>query len=568
MTKKIVWTAAVVALLGILAFSWAPYGIQRYVESNYPGVKIGSVKLGTSHLTFRDVSVTRLGIQATIDQITVDRHRNVSLNGGRVTVDLNAMKSDPKSSDQNTGSVVGQNLAVTVRKGEHKATLQGAGFNSSEVCFKSAYAGYKGYWVDVQDGCVDRRGESLKAGTVLVEFDLPFPIPKMGVRQEAHLTQVRASLYDSTRASGTKKEVKLHFVTASLGAHLKILQPSEVLLRADDFQAKIKELWVDHPWVSPEPVTFKQITAVLDPERKFSGYVGFGGAGIWILDIEGDATGANSCNDWVEALPEPLPLALQQAKRHFTGNLSFDVQVKPVPNLKIKNSCRYTCSEEPIRSLKSIWSEGKSFSYMAYDRNNNLFERKVGPNAGNWTYLSTLPPHIPKAFITLEDPGFEHHNGIIPQALVNSFRDNLQLGKFFRGGSTISMQLTKNIWLRRHKTLGRKVHEFLLTSALESCLTKAQILELYLNVVEFGPDLYGIGPAAKHYFQKTPNELEPDEAFYLASILPKPRKAVPPQEGGLVRVRGLMKTLAARGFISEHLVPVQEDAADPGWETE
>jgi hypothetical protein len=275
-------------------------------------------------------------------------------------------------------------------------------------------------------------------------------------------------------------------------------------------------------------------------------------------------SGKESCNNWVEAMPTPMPIALQQAKGHFTGDLSFEVKRDPTPSFRVKESCRFECGAEPIKSLKS----GR-VQYMAYDKDDKMFERTTGPGSKDWVSIASLPPHIGKAFITLEDPGFLSHHGIIPQALENSLKDNLKLGRFFRGGSTITMQLAKNLWLKRDKTVGRKAQEALLTLALESCLSKAEILELYMNVVEMGPNLYGIGPAAKRYFHKEVADLEPDEAFYLAALLPHPRKAIPPESGGLEQVRGLMRTLGARGLINEALVPVRDSEVDrSGWDAD
>jgi membrane peptidoglycan carboxypeptidase len=99
----------------------------------------------------------------------------------------------------------------------------------------------------------------------------------------------------------------------------------------------------------------------------------------------------------------------------------------------------------------------------------------------------------------------------------------LKAGRFVRGGSTVTMQLAKNLYLHREKTLSRKLQEAVLTMLLEQSLTKEQILELYLNVIEFAPGLYGIGPAAAHYFHSTPRELSLGQALYLVTLLPNPK---------------------------------------------
>ena len=101
---------------------------------------------------------------------------------------------------------------------------------------------------------------------------------------------------------------------------------------------------------------------------------------------------------------------------------------------------------------------------------------------------------------------------------------------------------------------------------LESCFTKDEILELYLNVVEFAPNVYGIGAAAQHYFKKSPIALSPVQAFYLATILPRPRKAPPPTEATLAGVQKLMTRFASDGKIPEHFlnVPVLQDDSEWG----
>jgi membrane peptidoglycan carboxypeptidase len=100
----------------------------------------------------------------------------------------------------------------------------------------------------------------------------------------------------------------------------------------------------------------------------------------------------------------------------------------------------------------------------------------------------------------------------------------VKAGKFVRGASTISMQLAKNLYLSRDKTLSRKLQEAVLTMLLEQELGKDQILELYLNVIEFGPGIYGIGAAAQHYFNASPSQLSLGQSLYLASILPSPTR--------------------------------------------
>ena len=146
------------------------------------------------------------------------------------------------------------------------------------------------------------------------------------------------------------------------------------------------------------------------------------------------------------------------------------------------------------------------------------------PKNGKYVPLSQISPHLRNAILVSEDTGFYHHNGFEFAELKESVRVNLARGAFARGGSTITQQLARNLFLSSEKSLLRKAKEALITYKLEETLTKNEIFERYLNVVEFGKDIYGIGAAARHYFQKSPTELSVLESAYLAFLLPSPVK--------------------------------------------
>jgi hypothetical protein len=146
-----------------------------------------------------------------------------------------------------------------------------------------------------------------------------------------------------------------------------------------------------------------------------------------------------------------------------------------------------------------------------------------GPGTPDWVPLFDISPYMATAVVVCEDGNFWVHGGFNQKSIRDSIRDDLRAGKFVRGGSTVSMQLAKNLYLAREKTLSRKLQEAILTLLLEQSLTKEQILELYFNVIEFAPGLYGIGPAAEHYFKTTPRDLSLAQSFYLVSIFPNPK---------------------------------------------
>ena len=128
--------------------------------------------------------------------------------------------------------------------------------------------------------------------------------------------------------------------------------------------------------------------------------------------------------------------------------------------------------------------------------------------------------------MTSEDPSFFSHHGFINEAFKQSILKNIRTKKFSRGASTISMQLVKNVFLTREKTISRKLEEILLVYILENnrIASKERMLEVYFNVIEWGPNVYGIGEAAQFYFQKKPIDLSLKECLFLATIVPKPKK--------------------------------------------
>ncbi|MFO0755238.1 MAG: biosynthetic peptidoglycan transglycosylase [Byssovorax sp.] len=183
------------------------------------------------------------------------------------------------------------------------------------------------------------------------------------------------------------------------------------------------------------------------------------------------------------------------------------------------NTCRVTEAPPEI----NVERFQKPFTYTAYDADGRPFPLETGPGTPTWSPLSTISKFMEVAVLTTEDGGFRRHHGFDAEAIKNSIRENIRKKRFVRGASTISMQLAKNLYLDRGKNLSRKLQEAILTMYLEQALTKEQILELYFNVVELGPKLYGIGPAARSYFSTSPADLSLGQALYISSILPSPK---------------------------------------------
>ena len=143
--------------------------------------------------------------------------------------------------------------------------------------------------------------------------------------------------------------------------------------------------------------------------------------------------------------------------------------------------------------------------------------------AYRWVPYERMSLALKAAVIASEDQRFLQHHGFDMQAMEKAYERNRRRGVVRRGGSTISQQLAKNLFLSPRRTYLRKAQEALITVVLEAVLGKRRILELYLNVVEWGGGIYGAEAASWHYFERPAADLEPEQAARLAVMLPRPR---------------------------------------------
>jgi hypothetical protein len=244
--------------------------------------------------------------------------------------------------------------------------------------------------------------------------------------------------------------------------------------------------------------------------------------------IEGHANIPTSdCQRVFESLPKALIPKLLGLKMKDTFGLrsGFELDTRHPSDMQIdwelKNRCRITKAPPDI----DVERFQVPFKHTVYDEHNEKVEILTGPGTPDWVPYHVLSPFLEAALTTTEDGGFRAHKGFDKSAIKNSIRDNVRQGRFVRGASTVTMQLAKNLYLGREKNLSRKLQEAVLTTYLEQALTKEEILELYFNIVEFGPMLYGIGPAAEHYFAVSPHDLSVAQSLFLTSILPAPKKS-------------------------------------------
>lgn len=208
-----------------------------------------------------------------------------------------------------------------------------------------------------------------------------------------------------------------------------------------------------------------------------------------------------------------------------------------------------------LPNISGLKKADTGLSINAKDAHGKHRDWIVGVRNPSWVSLSRVSPHIIDAVVAAEDDAFFQHDGFDFEELKNSIKADLKKKRFARGASTITMQVARNLYLTKEKTISRKLKETYLTYRLENTLTKNRILELYLNIAEWGPGIYGIGQASGYYFGKGPSELNLNEAALLAVILPNPRYFNPYTR--MAKVEERQNYLLMRMF-TEHDIATEE----------
>ena len=140
-----------------------------------------------------------------------------------------------------------------------------------------------------------------------------------------------------------------------------------------------------------------------------------------------------------------------------------------------------------------------------------------------WVAYNQISPHLKRALIASEDAKFLDHEGFDWEGIQTAWEKNLKKGKVVAGGSTISQQLAKNLFLSGKRTPWRKLEEAVITVMMEQMMSKRRIFEIYLNVIEWGNGVFGAEAASRHYYRKSARNLSPAEAAKMAAMVPNPR---------------------------------------------
>ena len=286
------------------------------------------------------------------------------------------------------------------------------------------------------------------------------------------------------------------------------------------------------------------------------------------------------CQSLLLSVPSALFPHLAGARFRGTlgakGYVSFDT--RKIDDLVLRydfdDSCKMEVVPEELQKDRFLGA----FHYAIVDKDGKPEDRETGPTTDEWLPIDVISPMMQVAVLTTEDGAFYHHHGFNHSAIRAALIADVKSGRFVRGASTITMQLAKNLFLSREKTASRKLEEVILADYLEKTFKKEELMELYLNIIEFGPDVYGVRAAAEHYFGRRAAELDLAESLFLSSLLPRPREYHKIYEKGEVpaswmnNIHALMDIAQKTGKISdaelreglnEAIVFHKEDAPPP-----
>ena len=305
---------------------------------------------------------------------------------------------------------------------------------------------------------------------------------------------------------------------AGLEVFHQALSPDTILLNRGRLDYSVS--------VEKQAFVLDSLSEVTFNELRFHPYVRLAKDGRWHLTASVHKESFPSAQ-----LFASLPAGLFRHVRGLrtTGNLKYDLLVDIDWNCL--DSLRFSSDlvGEGFRIVDygdtGLARMNEEFEYTAYEHDMPVRTFSIGSSNPNFRPLDRISPLLQTAILQSEDGGFFYHRGFLPGAIQEALAYDLQVERFARGGSTISMQLVKNIFLNRHKNIARKLEEALLVWIIENqrITSKERMYEVYLNIVEWGPLVYGACEASRFYFDKEPSDLTVNEAIFLASIIPKPK---------------------------------------------
>ena len=266
-----------------------------------------------------------------------------------------------------------------------------------------------------------------------------------------------------------------------------------------------------------------------------------------------------ACKQILSAVPIEMRREVDGAQ--LSGTFGLDLRLaldeSTPPDTVLEATLDNLCRIDDFGPLPYPDDFRRPFTYTAYAPDGSPLRLVTGPGTDRWTTYAAISPYLVEAVLTTEDGKFMNHEGLTLPEIRRAIELNLVKKELSHGASTITMQLAKNLFLTRARTVSRKLEELFFTWYLETYFSKEEILELYLNVVEFGPSIYGVRDAAHAYFGREPGELNLAESVFLIKLLPSPVSRYDAYAQGEVSERRMgalhkvMQTMFERGRITQ-----------------
>lgn len=426
------------------------------------------------------------------------------------------------------------------------------------------------------DGRLQGAGQGVSGSGGQIRWDALVATSPLSVRADVEVDKLPLTLLSGLLPQLPWYEPEKGEISANL--RLRTDSPTRVSWEG---QLSVHDAALNSPRIAPVPVTGLSLTlsgkgTLLPVARRLEvekGQVTIGDAAVSVAGHAAVKDGEYSlavdaklpstdCGAAIAAIPQGLLGDLSEARFRgkIAGSLELSLDSQHLDDTVLEMDVRDRCDFLDMTAVADLRRFRMPFHHTVVEPDGTVFQMDTGPGTTAFTYLEDISPFLVHAVLAHEDTRFFTHSGFSPPHIRNAVVRNLREGRYVVGASTITMQLVKNLLLHREKTLARKVQEVILTWYLERVMDKREILELYLNVIEYGPSIYGIRQAAQHYFKRMPSELSPAEAAFFATILPSPKRYHEYYERGALppylvdRIRALIRRLGARGSYDDEAV--------------
>jgi hypothetical protein len=422
---------------------------------------------------------------------------------------------------------------------------------------------------------------------------------RMEIRSEAHgvenewicsgiLPDEQQKLNLRLYSKDTEKKIVLPFTEEKWGAVIKFdtlaLELSRKAKQADGIQtiqgkAGVKGLHVYHELISPDTIvtdrgfirftnvavgknffeTDSSHTSIYLNKLKLNPSVKIEKKEDWHIRVALDKKDFPA-EDFFRSVPKGLFRHIEglEAAGAMTYHLLLDADLANVENLRFES----TLQAKNFRILRygntDLRKMNGPFSLVIREEGKPVRTLTLGYENPDFRSYGSISRFLPYAVMHAEDAGFMHHAGFIPEAFGRSLAQNITERRFARGGSTLSMQLVKNAFLNHDKTISRKLEEIMIVWLIETCrlTSKQRMFEVYMNIIEWGDNIYGVTEASRYYFAKEPSALNLGECIFLSYIIPAPKQAHYHFNGTRIKpafhafYRDAVKRLLQRGWIT------------------